>query len=119
MTDVTPIQQPPLEDLQNALQILQEVQRGILIIANESPQWDWSELLAGQKRAQELLRHALAQLGEIPLHVVALTLREMKANDCSYSGDDVRDARMARKLAAMVIDAQLRGAGLSHTEKRP
>ena len=55
MTDVTPLVQPPIEDLRNALMIAE---------AWGSPDLSDAETQVAFESVARLLRHALAQLGE-------------------------------------------------------
>lgn len=94
-TPVTPIQQPPVEDLLNALQIAQAWydQTGML------PYGDIARLI----------RHALDQLGEpnlASIQAAATMLREAQAESQGFAVNQ----RYARDAAAAILKAQLTGA---------
>jgi len=104
MTDVTPLVQPPVEDLRNALQIA-EAQIEVADIG----MGPMSELVPTFESIARLLRHALAQLGEpntAAIDAAKVVLRERNAL-AGFADDEVR---YARDCAAAILDAQLRGA---------
>ena len=99
MTDVTPIQQPPIEDIRNATMIAES-----WALLNE----DRGERIPAEtlRDVARLLRHALAQLGE-PNEAAIQT-----AYALIFGSDEAtpESLRVARDEAAAILDAQLRGA---------
>ena len=94
---MTPIQQPPIEDLRNALQVASL----------------WLELPPGDSEhgkafadVARLLRHALEGLGE-PNEAALQAAMPWVHDDSPYDAGPLAKRRAARDLAAAILNAQL------------
>jgi len=98
MPNVTPLIQPPVEDLRNALQIAQ--------LWNDYGPYPNS----GGKRPfgdiARLLRHALEGLGE-PNEAALQAAMPWVHDDSPYDAGPLAKRRAARDLAAAILNAQL------------
>ena|SRR6266550_1628840 len=95
MTNVTPIQQPPIEDLRNCLQIAQDWSRCEL----SAP--DTAQVFASIAR---LIRHALEQLSEPNLAAIQAT--EILVREWHGS---LEEHQNARDVAAGILRAAVTG----------
>lgn len=99
MPNVTPIQQPPVEDLRNGLMICE---------AWESPELSDSETAVAFASVARLIRHAIEGLSEPNLASVqatAILLREAR-NELPGVADE---PRYARDTAAAILHAAVTG----------
>jgi len=99
MTNVTPIQQPAIEDLRNALMI---AELGPDLFHHIDHEQDAGSAFGDITR---LLRHALEQLGEPNLAAVQAT--EILVREWHGTPDEQRSAR---DTAAGILHAQMTGA---------
>ena len=99
MTDVTPLVQPPVEDLRNALQI------AVCQCVPPHSERERDMALAFVDVAR-LIQHALAQLGE-PNEAAIQTAYALIFGSHEATPESLR---VARDEAAAILDAQLRGA---------
>lgn len=91
---VTPIQQPPIEDLRNALQAL---------VA-----WREESLRGDLEDVERLLAHAIEGLSEpnaAAIHVATAMLRAAMGP----TAFELADPRLARDTASVILNAQLTG----------
>ena len=103
MTDVTPIQQPPLEDLQNARYIAQ--------LWADAGDGETEAARAFASTCERLIDHALAGLGEPNEAAVSEALVMIRCLPAyrSLTAPGLTE-REARDICAVIVAAQLRGA---------
>jgi len=105
MTDVTPLVQPPIEDIRNAAMIADSW--ASLPTLRKDPDM----IRAALQDIGRLLKHALAQLGEPTAETVseALVLMRCLSAFGSLNAPSVTE-REARDIASAILNQQLRGA---------
>ena len=103
MTNVTPIQQPPIEDIRNALQIAQ-----LWIEANPAQRAATFAPTALGDIAR-LLKHALEGLSEPSLAAVQAAATMLREAGGAYDNEGHVEPRYARDAAAVILHAQLTG----------
>lgn len=102
-TPVTPLRQPPAEDLRNAAAIASAARQWL-----ERPGKDPEEWLSDFARIEELIGSALGKLAEPHPIVIerAVTLLRAAGPE-AFGGDRKAESRHARDLAAVTMTAAL------------
>ena len=94
MTPIAPVQQPPIEDLRNVLQMLTNC------MDSGDPAY-WGDLNAMRKRIQGAIE-GLSEPNEAAIQMAQKVTR-------FANGDSYLSPRDARDVAAAILSAQLRG----------